>query len=461
MSKNFSSERQDKTHKLITDGSISTAVWHLAWPTIINMIFMTAYNLINRAFLGGLSHSAAAQAAIGVGSVAPMIQFGLLVGLTAGTSALVSRFSGAKDYTEAEEATRQSLIFGVIAAIISMIPLVFFAGPFVHLLGAKPDVAPLAAGYTVIFGFFTIPFYLQMIAGAALQATGDTKSPLYTGVAMVILNIIFDWLLIFGVGPFPQMGVQGAALATGISRTVSSAMILYFLHRSILRNSLTRIRLELEWFWRILNIGWPAAIQHVLFSSGNAIYIGILGHLPDGTAAQAALSVAGMIEATSFMPGAAYRMAATPLVGQNLGAGNPKRAEKCAWNATRQAVYMMTAMAVVFLVLPEQLARAFTNDRHVIELMVSYLRINALCQPSLAINMVLGGSLQGAGDTRFATVLSFAAHFAIRLPLALLLTHTAHMDAVGAWIAMSASNVLSSFVMIWWFRRGNWKTLQI
>lgn len=458
---NPENRREDKVHELITSGSISSAVWHLAWPTIINMVLMTAYNLINRAFLGGLEHSAAAQAAIGIGGIAPMIQFGLLIGLTAGTSALVSRFIGAKEYTDAEEATRQSLIFGVIAGIISMIPLVLLAGPFVRLLGAKPDVAPLAAGYTMIFGAFTIPLYLQMIIGSALQASGDTKSPLYTAIVMVIVNIAFDWLLIFGIGPFPELGVKGAALATGISRTVSSMMMIYFLRRSVLKHSLRHLRMRWEWCLRILKIGWPAAAQQVLFSTGNAVYIGLLGGLPDATAAQAALSVAGAIEATSFMPGASYRVAATPLVGQNLGAGSPKRAERCAWTAVRQAVIIMSVMMLVFLIFPAQLAHIFTKDKQVIALIVSYLRINALCQPFLAVGMVLAGSLQGAGDTRFATLTSFFSHAAVRLPLTWLLARVLGMDATGAWIAMCTSNICSSLLITWWFRRGNWKTLQI
>lgn len=461
----------DKVTELITCGHIPSAVWFVAWPTVVNTIFQTAYNLINRVFLGGLSASAVAQAAIGFGTLALMIQFAIMVGISAGTSALVSRFLGAKETADAEEATRQSLILAVVGGLVSMLPLMLLARPFVVMIGAKGGVIGSAAAYMAILGAFSIPMHITVIASSALRAAGDSKSPLYTGIVMVLLNILFDYLLIFGTPSvrlfgielihIHAMGIRGAAYATGISRVVGMLIFLVFLHRSVLGGALRHFKVHWGWFGRIFNIGWPAAIQQLLFATGTTAYFAIIGHLPNSTAIAAALTVAVSIESISFMPGIAYMTAATPLVGQNLGAGKPKRAEHCAWVATSHAAAIMTFVALIFLIFPEPLAGIFTKDPAVIAPIVSYLRINALCQPLLAVGMVLAGALQGAGDTRFPTWVEFIVNYVVRLSLAWILAKCLGMNAVGAWIAMSVSNMLYGVLMTFWFRRGNWKTVQV
>jgi putative MATE family efflux protein len=454
-------QKRDKSSEIIISGKISSAVWYLAWPTIINTLFQTAYGIINRAFLGGLKSSAEAQAAIGVGSMAPMIAFTAVFGVSAGVSALVARFIGAEENDDAIEATRQSLILAFIGGILSTIVLLFVAAPFVRILGAKEHVIPLAAGYTMMLGVFSIPFCIMVIGTSVLRATGNVRAPVCIGITVLCLNIIFDYLLIFGVGPFPMLGVRGAALATGISYVVGMLMIIWFLRKSILRTALSHFRPHISWFARVLNVGWPASLQHLLYASGFSVYLFIIGALPNPTAIQAALTVAIGIESLSFMPGVAYNIAATPLVGQNLGAGNIKRAERCSWTASGHAVFIMSIVAIIFLIIPEPLAHIFTKDPAVVKLIVLYLRINALCQPFLAVGMVLAGALQGAGDTRMPTFIEFVAQYVTRLPLAWLLAVILHYDAAGAWIAMSVSNVFYGFLMMVWFRKGNWKTLQI
>ncbi|HOM73282.1 MAG TPA: MATE family efflux transporter, partial [Armatimonadota bacterium] len=294
-----------------------------------------------------------------------------------------------------------------------------------------------------------------------LRAAGDVKTPLYTGGTVVLCNVIFDWLLIFGIGPFPEMGIYGAALATAISYVFGMVLILWFLRKSVLRRSLNRLRIHINWFWKLLGIGWPAIIQQLQFSISYSVYMLLIGMLDGATAIQAALTIGLAIESTSFMPGAAYNIAATPLVGQNLGAGQPKRAERCAWYAARHAVIIMSVVAIVFLAIPEYLARIFTQDESVVRLIVSYLRINAVCQPFLAIGMVMSGALLGAGDTRMPTWIEFATFYIIRLPLTWLLAIVFGWHASGAWSAMCISNVLYGILLTLWFMKGRWKYIQL
>lgn len=456
-----STRRRNQASEIITTGHIWSAVWYLAWPTAVNTLIMTAYNIINRMFIGRIEDPSAGLAAVGIGGTALMVQFAVMFGLSVGTSALVARFIGGEQYDEADEATRQSLVLAVIGGIVTALPLIALATPIVTLIGAQGRTVPLAADYTAIIAYFSAPMFLYMIVTSALRSAGDVRSPLYVGAVMTVANILFDWLLIFGVGPFPALGVRGAAIATGLSRIVGTMLIFWSLHRSVLSESLTHPRARWSWFRRIMNIGWPAVLQNLMWTTAFAGFIRVLAALPNATAAQAALTVAIAIESLAFMPGVAYSAAATPLVGQNLGAGKPERAERSAWVATGQAAAIMTIVAVFFVVIPRQLAEIFTGDTQVVPLIVSYLIINAISEPFLAVGMVLRGALQGAGDVRMPMFITLLTNWVIRLPLAWLLGVTLGYGATGAWIAMSGTTILAGIMIAAWFEWGTWRSVQV
>lgn len=449
--------------ELITNGRIWSAVWYLAWPTALNTLIQTAYSIINGAFVGHLPNATRALAAVGLGFNVLMIQFGFIVALSVGASALVARFLGAGQHEDADEATRQSLILCVLGGALTGLPMMLFSRPIARLIGASPGVEHVAADYTAVIAWVSIPMFLYMMITTVLRSAGDVKSPLYMGAIVLSLNAVFDWLLIYGIGPFPMMGVHGAALATCISRVAAVFLSFWFLKRSALGGALSHFRIHWGWFGRIMNIGWPAAIQNLLWSTASAGFFWILSKLPahQVTPAQAAFTVGVRIESIAFMAGVAYSMAATPLVGQNLGAGKPDRAERTAWAAVTQAVLIMTAVAVGFFALPRWLALAFTSKAAVVPLVVSYLRINAISEPFLAIGMVLRGALQGAGDTRVPAVISVATLWLIRLPLAYLLSVPLGLGVAGAWASMSVTTFLSGILVAAWFKWGTWRTQQV
>jgi len=455
--------RRSQATEIITSGRIWSAVWYLAWPTAINTLIQTAYTLINRRFVGQLPDATGPLAAIGIGGTVLMIQFGILMALATGTSALVSRFLGAGQHQDADEATGQALVLSVIAGALSGLPFIVFAEPVARLVGAEAGVARIAGDYTAIISWFSVPLFVYFVIVSVLRSAGDARSPLYVGAAVLVFNAIVDYLLIFGVGRIPAMGVHGAAIATGLSRVVGMLLACYFLRRSVLGGAFAHIRPHAGWFGRILNIGWPAAIQNFMWSTAVAGFIKVLGLLPpvQATAAQAAYTVAVGLEGLAFMPGLAYSQAATPLVGQNLGAGKPDRAAQSAWVAVGQAVFIMTAVAVVFLLVPKQLALMFTDEAAVVPLIVSYLMINAVSEPFLAVAMVLRGALQGAGDTRTPMILTITTLWVIRVPLTWLLAVRFGLGANGAWIAMSATTVLSGLLLAGWFKLGRWRDIRV
>ncbi|MCL5104386.1 MAG: MATE family efflux transporter [Armatimonadetes bacterium] len=457
--------RRNEAGELIVSGRIWSAVWYLAWPTAVNTLILTAYNIINRVFLGRLPDASEALAAVGIGGAALMVQFALTIGLTAGTGALVAQFLGAEKYEDADEATRQSLILSVVGAVISAIPLIIWAAPLVKLIGAKGAVVPLAADYTAIITWSSIPLFVYFTAITALRSAGDVISALYAGAVVVAVNAVFDYLLIFGIGPFPAMGVHGAAIATGISRVAGMVITLWFLRRSVLGDSLSHFKPHNGLAHRIMRIGWPAMVQNLLWTMAYTVFIWILSKLPGSpayiSAVQAGLTLALTIESTAFMPGVAYAMAATPLMGQNIGAGKPDRAANAVWVAAGQAVAIMTFAALVFIAFPAQLAGVFTHEAELIPIVVWYLRINAISEPFLAVTMVLRGGLQGAGDTLVPALITLATNWVIRLPLAWYLAIGLGMGPNGAWIAMSASTVLSGVIMVAWFTLGKWRSIRV
>lgn len=455
--------RRNEATAIITSGRVWSAVWYLAWPSAINTLIQAAYNIINRIFLGRLPNAEPSLAASGIGGTALMLQFALTIGLSAGTAALVSRFLGADQHEDAEQAARQSLILSLFAGVVTGVPLALLARYLVLAIGAKGDVVPLATVYTSIISWASVPMFVYVIATAILRSQGDVRSPLYAGAIVIGLNILFDWLLIFGFGSVRGMGIQGAAISTVIARIAGMALTLWFLRRSSLGQALSHWRLDLSWLSRILAIGWPASAQNLLMTTASAGFIRILALLPNGqaTTAQAAYTVALSIEALSFMPGLAYGIAATPLVGQNLGAGKPERAVHSAWVATGQAVLIMSAVASLFLFAPGYLAAPFTKNLTLLPVIVAYLRINSFSEPFLALNMVLRGALQGAGETRMPAFVTFASMWLVRLPLAWLLAIHLRMGAPGAWWAMSLTCCLSGMLMALWFRFGNWRNIRV
>jgi len=458
------SERpRDLAGEIIVSGSIPRAVWFLAWPTAVNTFILSIYNIVNRLFVGRLPYATDALAAVGIGGAALMVQFAVTIGLTTGSAALVSRFLGARQNADADEAGRQSLIMAVVAGALSGIPFLVFSEEIVAMMGARGGVVPLAGVYVYWIAWSSVPLFVYMAVVTLLRSAGDVRSPLYTGTVVVAVNAVFDYLLIFGVGPFPSMGVKGAAVATGISRLVATALTVWFLNRSVLKASLAHFNPHGDFFRRIWRIGWPASIQNLLWTLASAGFLKILASLPgrEATVAQAAMTVGLAIEAMAFMPGVAYSMAATPLVGQNLGAGKPERANASAWMATWHAVGIMSLVAAVFLLIPHQLAGVFTSRPDVVRDIVYYLRINAIAEPFLAVNMVLRGALQGAGDVRVPTLFTVIALWIVRLPTAYILAVPMGMGATGAWIAMAISTVLSGLLVAGWFKLGRWRAIRV
>lgn len=443
-------------HKEETTRGLHRAVWMLAWPSVLTMLLQTANSFTDRFFVGKLG--ADALAAAGVGGQLMFLLFSVGMSIAIGTTALVARFAGAKEYDQARIAANQSVWIGGIGAIFCMALMYPLRGALVRLMGVDPHAADLCERYLTVTILGIPALFLMLILGNVYRGLGDTVTPLLVMIGVNVIHLGGDWLLIFGNAGFPRLGLPGGATALVASQIIGAGLYLLFLRRSPVAGLLTRKR-KLEWAWarRILDIGLPAAMQNLSRVLSMLAFTGVLARTQEATAAVAALTIGLTSESIAFMPGFAFATAAGTLTGQNLGAGNPERAGRAAWAALLQGLAVMCVMGGVFFTLALPFAHLFTHDVHVVPLAVAYLKISALSEPFLAVGMILTGALNGAGDTKAPAWVSLATMWGVRLPLAYLLAEGLHYGTVGAWWAMAASTMLGGVAAYALFKWGRWK----
>jgi len=439
---------------------IARDVWHISLPAVTTNLLQTTNAFLDRMFVGRLGRDA--LAAVGVAGQGMFLLMAVSFIVGTGTTALVARFVGGQVLEDARKALRQSLTLAALMGAVCMVVGYLLAKPAFHLMGMEPSAERATINFFSIALLGVVPLFVGQALGAVFRGMGDMRTPLKVMVLVNIVHILLDFALIFGIGPFPRMGLAGAATALTISQWFGFIMFWLALRRHpVMGKAVQFQRLDMAWAKRIVNIGAPASLQALLRITSMLGYTRILSATPQGTAALAALPIGLTAESIAFMPGLGYSMAATALVGQSLGAKRADIATRYAWMATAQACVIMTIMGIVFYVFAYPFARWFTSDPLVVEVAADYLRINAYAEPFLALAMVLSGAFQGAGDTRTPTWITFITMWLFRLPLAYLLALTLGYGTRGAWWAMAASMMVSGLLTAVSFQRGGWKRVKV
>jgi putative MATE family efflux protein len=451
----------------LTPRGVHAAVWALAWPSVTTMLLQTVNSMLDVFFVGHLPDSAQALAATGVGGGVMFLLISLSMGVSVGTTALVARFTGAGDPESAVEAAGQSITLSAILGLAFGALTYLVRVPLVGLMldaHRSPEAAHLCVRFLEMALLGSVPLFVMNALVGALRGLGDTRTPMLITVATVVTHISGNIVFIYGNLRMPRLGVAGAGLALALSLVVGLVLYLLAMRRhGELAGAMEprHLRFRPEWAMRILRVGTPAALQAVIRTLGMMSFTGMLAHTLEGAAGVAALQIGVRAESIAFMPGFGYSVAASALVGQSLGAREPYRAERFGWAATAQAVAVMTAMAVLFFVLADWLPHLFTQDASVRALGADYLRVNAFCEPFLALGMVLTGALQGAGDTVRPTFITFFTMWVARIPLGLVLMFTLHQNTHGAWVAMSLTTILGGLMTVALFRSGAWKRIKV
>lgn len=434
-------------------------IWSLAWPVILTFLLESLVGLIDTLMVGRLG--ASAVAAVGVGA---QVLSAVSVAMTAvgtGTLAIVARHIGARERPAAEHVLLQSILAAFLLSLLAILPVIAFAPAIVAAFNVDADVAALGSSFVRVVMLSIPESALLFVIGSALRAAGDTRTPLAIGFIVNVINIVLNYVLIFGKFGLPALGVRGSGLATTIAFTIGALLALGLLLRGrlALRLPRRRWRADVATMRRVLAIGYPAAAEQFLMQIGFFVYL--IFAATYGTSALAGYFIGVRILALSFLPGFGFAAAAGALVGQNLGRRDPKLAEHSAWMSTRLAVGMMTACGVILYFTAEPIARLFVDDPRVAVDAVSFIHALAASQPLMAIDFTLGGALRGAGDTKFPLVSVLISFYGCRLAWAYVVTYVLHASLPWLWAAIFGDYIARAALKAWRMNSGRWKQVQV
>ena len=433
------------------------SLFSLAFPSILANLLFSAVAIVQLKFVGTLGPEA--LAAIGVGQRVFFALQAVLMAVSAGTTALVARAWGADDHDEASRVTMASLAAGGAFALAVTVPGILAAGPVASIFGLDPGTTELAASNIRWMSAFNLAFAVNFILGAALRAAGDAWSPLWIGAGVNVINIPLLYVFVFGHFGFPQMGVAGAAVAGGISFTFgAAAMVAIWLAQGFRLRYVANKWFRRERFERLLNIGYPAGVEVIVFQCGYFVFLMLIGHFY-GTVAFAAYNVGSSLLMVCFVVGFGFSIAGSTLAGQHLGAHDPDGAVRSGWRSTGYAVVSMGVIGIAVAVFAPELAAFFLGDEpETIELTVKMAYIMAAMTPLLAIEFAIGGALRGAGDTRFPLVATMVGLIGARCLLAAVFTYLA-WPVVWVYGAMIVEFLVKGAMLIARFMSGRWKTV--
>jgi len=452
-------EQQNGFVRDLTKGSISKNLWFLALPMILGLLSETALGLIDMFYVGRLSPQAIAAV-----SMARMLSWTLMIfaeGICIASTAMVARFYGAGERGMTNRVANQSILLGITSSIFFGLLGCYFSEDLLRLVGAEPEVIRIGLTYTRITFLGSITMFLILMCDALLRGVGNTVLPMKIFAFTCALTAVIDPILIFGLGPFPRLEVTGAACANVFSRGLGAIVVLYLLSRktSRVQISMKKPKVELDLMWRLIKIGIPGTLRLALWSLADLVMIKVIALF--GTFAVASYGIGLRLESLVFMIGISVAASSTTLVGQNLGASQPDRAEKSAWVATAHNACILGLVTLFYVFAASPLVALFTKDPEVIRIGTLYLQITAASYVFRGAGYVLGSSLNGAGDTVSPLVITALGMYLIKLPLAYFLSINLHWGITGIWVAIVVSFLFNALALIFWFMRGKWKTKKI
>ena len=431
------------------------ATLELAWPGIVENFVAFSGQAAIFAFVGQLG--AVATSAVGAAFQFSFLLFPIWRSLAIGTIAHVSRRMGEGRPHLAADVTRQSLLVGAIAGLGVGSTFIVFAAPLLRLLGASEDVVATGTPILAVIGAGSVFQTVWFIGVSAVRAAGDSRTPMWLAVASAALSVPLAYLFIDVV----RVGPIGAAYAVVLDGAVICVLVIAVLSRGSadLRLGDGSWRLDRATVRSIFAISLPSAAESAMFSFGILALSGFAFRL--GTAPGAAHQIVNQVESLSFLPCIAFSGAASALVGQALGMGDPQRATRSGWVAVRMAVLWSTTAGIAFMVVPQLLLGVFTNDERVVQAGIGALAIVGIAQPAQALIFTLGGALRGAGDTRFPLIATVVNWFVVRLPLAYVLAFPLGLGLAGVWAGIAADYFVRAGLLAWRFNSGAWQRVRV
>jgi putative MATE family efflux protein len=438
-------------------------VWAIAWPLILTNMLNVTVGIVDFKMVGALG--VAPIAAVGMARQVMMFLQVLMIAISGGSSVLVAHAYGAKEPHKVSQIAVRSIVFMLLAALLIVTPLgLVFSRSILTLLGGGAQVVQLGESYLKILFWGSIFTMFNFAITGILLGVGKTKISLMLLVGVNLLNIGFNYMLIFGIGPIPAFGVAGAALGTVIARGLGSVAGLWILKtprfpiQVKFKDGLT---FDVFLLRKILYLGGPRSLQGIVRNFSRLMTIRIITLLPDATRAISAYSVGMQVRMISSFVGIAFMSAAMARVGQNIGGKNPDLAEKSGWISAGMATGLMSVFAVLFFLFPEAIMAFFTGDVEVIAMGKVFFVIIAVTEPIMAFSFALGGALRGGGDPVSPFIYASISDLMIVILAGYLMAVQFQMGFTGIVIGIALSAVTRAIPTMLKFRKGKWKTIRL
>ncbi len=442
-----------------TSDSIGKALLILSIPMVLEMIMESIFAVVDIFFVSRLGANAVATVGITESSMTIVYAFGM--GLSTATTALVARRIGEKKAGKAGIVAFQAIIAGLCVSILIAIPGVIYAKEFLLLMGASEEMAE--AGYmfpAIMFGGNAV-IMLLFIINAIFRSSGDAAVSMRVLIMANLINIVLDPLLIFGIGPFPELGLKGAAVATTTGRglAVCYQFYLLFYGNKRIRLELHHLRIKLKVMFQLFKLGAGGILQYIIATSSWIALYRIIAVL--GSEVMAGYTISIRILIFVLLPSWGLSNAASTLVGQNLGAKQPERAERTVWITAFANMILLGSVGMVLIIFPETFIRLFINDPGVIINGSISLRIVSFGFVSYALGMVMTQAFNGSGDTSTPTWMNLFCFWMFEIPLAYFLAIVLDMKIQGISISIVAAETALTITAWYFFRKGKWKSVKI
>jgi putative MATE family efflux protein len=443
-----------------TQGSIRHAIILLAIPMILELSLESVFAVVDMFFVGKLGENAIAT--VGLTESVVAIVYSIAIGLSTAATAMVARRIGEKNEDEAAHAGMQTMILSLIVTVVISIVGIVFAPKILHLMGAKLDVVKEGAAFTRIMLGGSVVIILLFLINGIFRGAGNAAIAMRSLWIASISNIILCPLLIYGLGPISGFGLKGAAIATTIGRGIGVTYQCYHLLKGSSSIHIKAKHFKFDWplMKTTIGIAWPATFQF-LIASGSWIVLAALVARTGGTAASAGYQVALRNVVFFILPAWGLSNAAATLVGQNLGAKQPKRAEQSVLLTAKYNAIFMCGVMLLFMFFAGPIISVFTNDAEVHKTGTLALRIIGTGYIFYGVGMVMVNALNGAGDTKTPTLINFFGFWLFQIPFAFLLAKWLDMGATGSFIAIPVAETLMAVAAYIFFKRGKWKSVVV
>jgi putative MATE family efflux protein len=451
----------------IIEGPLVSAVWKLAWPTMLTNVIGGMQGLIDHVLVGRLV-GFTGNAAIGVSWQIFLIVIAFISSLFTGMSVLVARFAGAGDGEKVDRTVYQAFLTAIGISLFVMAPIGYFASPMLlDFVNAAPMVKAEALPFLRIMFMYSSGMLVFFMLGGALRSAGDARTPMVLGIALTVLNIVFNVVLIRGLGPIPAYGTAGAAMGTVTASGLVAIYALVRLWRGGWVVSFPRGSGCFAPDWTIIRslfrFGLPTGIQGIAMNVGGFLMLSFIGSLAQSAAAQAAFAVS-YSQLFSLVTWTAMGLmgAAAAVAGQNLGARQPDRANEAVHVAARIGLTGAAALGAMYFFLPRQLLGVFgMSEPDVVAIGTQLLRVLSLSGLFIAVALTYTGGLQGTGDTKSPLYISIVSQIAVPLSICFVIQETGTLQPIHIWIAILVGHATRCVLSVWRFNQGKWRTITV